>query len=868
MLYSADIFVGSDGGVTVAAGTVFGEIIVWSWNGESLGRVTRRLRGHEGSVFAVKFDDEMRWLASCSDDRTVRVWDLMAREGDGDGGRETTGFGEVVGEAKGGRGCVGMGWGHQARPWGVRFLPAEAGQVRLVSISEDLTAKFWGFAPKPEETATMEITKSWLLHQGKSIWAFAIDTERELMASGGNDGRVGLVDYSDDAEVHQDWLFEDVITPPPTPPTPVEEKKKKKNKPMDGFKNYAVVDSERFIATTVYGQVMLHNMRNNTWKSLGSWDALVKWSAIRVWEGNAVLAVGDNEGKLGIFDIDNDRSWWWEGGGRGKVADVFVNYFQVITTSVGAAAFTLHSFMLREDGEPIRHSVVLLSPAPQRFIVTSALVSQRTRQVFLGSRTGDLAVYALPAPESAGLELQPTSYHSELYSTDAITCITLSPTSPTTLYTTSFTGVYTIHTLPSLEATHITRPGNITNIVGLFFTAGSLHLYGFRGTRFVVYNTVTSSDTLSIECGGGHRAWTFSPSALTPWFIWTQATRLQLNRSIRPRHAVLKYGSHGREIKTVAYSPTTRLLATGAEDTTIRISFVAADGTVREPGAVTVKRHTTGVLHLEWSADGKRLFSSGGVEELLVFRVRVDNMGCIGIVEESFLPVPKQEAETRICGLDVLQRDRVHYVAAGMSDGFVRVWTYNGNVWTLKGMAAYGSCCLLHAKFLPLGGDDGKIALLVAATDGHLAIYDVGELAMRQVWRQRVHQSGIKALSVDYSLDSGKITFFTGGDDCAIASIAMEYSHNQWKSLACTLVDRAHTSAVTAILPVAGGVITAGVDQRVKIWNRRLEALGGVSSMVADLGGAVTVDTDDGVNAVVVVGVGIETWKVGEINGL
>jgi len=344
MLYSADIAVGSDGGVTVAAGTVFGEIIVWSWNGEGVGQVKKRLRGHEGSVFAVRFDDKMRWLASCSDDRTVRVWDLLIREadGDGDGERETTGFGEVVGGATGGRGCVGMGWGHQARPWGVRFLPAEAGQVRLISVSEDLTARFWMFTPQPSGTTMMETTKSWLLHQGKSIWAFVIDTEKQLMATGGNDGRVGLLDYSDDVEVHQDWLFQDLVAPPPTLEIPVGEdeppsekneeklkdkvtKKKEKNKPMDGFKNYAVVDSERFVATTVYGQVMLHNMRDKTWKSLGTWDALVKWSAIRVWEGTAVLAVGDNEGKLGIFDINSNRSWWWDGGGRGKVADVFVS---------------------------------------------------------------------------------------------------------------------------------------------------------------------------------------------------------------------------------------------------------------------------------------------------------------------------------------------------------------------------------------------------------------------------------------------------------------------------------------------------------------------------------------------------------------
>jgi len=253
------------------------------------------------------------------------------------------------------------------------------------------------------------------------------------------------------------------------------------------------------------------------------------------------------------------------------------------------------------------------------------------------------------------------------------------------------------------------------------------------------------------------------------------------------------------------------------------------------------------------------------VEELLVFRVRVDSLGGIGVVEESFLPVPKQEAETRICGLDVLQRDGVHHVAAGMSDGLVKIWTYREDVWELKGTAAYGTCCLLHAKFIPLGGEDGKLVLLVAATDGQLAIYDVDGMAMQQVWRQQVHRSGIKALSVHYMPDSRSITFYTGGDDCAIASTTVESNSNGWETQECTLMDRSHASAVAAILPVCGGVITAGVDQKVKIWNKQLEAVSGVNSMVADLGGAVLVDTSDGAKAVVVVGVGIEAWKVKEM---
>ena len=346
MLYAADVAVAADGSaVTVAAGTVFGEIVVWAWRrGDAAGSVTRRLRGHEGSVFAVRFDRGGRWLASTSDDRTVRVWDLGAAARTQDGaGSLMTGMGEV----RDGDVCMGLGWGHQARPWTVRFLPEVEGKVRLVTSGEDLSVRFWSVVPRPGETAVLENDRTWMLHQGKSIWCFALKEEEELMVTGGNDGRIGLLDYGEGVERCEEWAFEDVV-----PPVAEEEKeedsdekdaemasekleagtegqakvvkrKKKKNKLKDGFKSYAIVDQDRLAATTVFGQVLLYNMTDRTWKTLGTWEAMKTWSVIEAWEGTGILAIGDLEGKLGIVDVGSGASWWWEAGGRGKVADIF-----------------------------------------------------------------------------------------------------------------------------------------------------------------------------------------------------------------------------------------------------------------------------------------------------------------------------------------------------------------------------------------------------------------------------------------------------------------------------------------------------------------------------------------------------------------
>jgi WD40 repeat protein len=340
MLYSADLAVSTDG-VCVAAGTVFGEIIVWDWWREAkTGVVKRRFRGHEGSVFAVRLCRQ-NWVASCSDDRTVRVWDLSCGEpvlpptGQEVGEAKSTGFVET----HGGKGCVALGWGHQARPWGVRFLDPDGGstfdEVRLISVSEDLTTRFWSFVPKPGLTVEMKNTHTWKLHSGKHIWSFALDPDTQRMATGGNDGRVVLLDYSDDVEIQEEWVFEEVMEmvssstlqpdrEPEKQPYMQMQKKKKKNKPRDAFKNYAMLDQDRFVVSTVFGHVLAYNMKTKIWKSLGKWEELMNWSAIDSWDGACLVALGDSKGNLGILDINREREWWWDAGGKGKVTGVFV----------------------------------------------------------------------------------------------------------------------------------------------------------------------------------------------------------------------------------------------------------------------------------------------------------------------------------------------------------------------------------------------------------------------------------------------------------------------------------------------------------------------------------------------------------------
>jgi WD40 repeat protein len=84
-LYSAKLF-GNWDSLVMGCGTVWSGVHLWNVfdtvQGKDLdssicyGRVFMRLTGHEGSVFDLGFNEDGTKLVSCSDDRSIRVWDL------------------------------------------------------------------------------------------------------------------------------------------------------------------------------------------------------------------------------------------------------------------------------------------------------------------------------------------------------------------------------------------------------------------------------------------------------------------------------------------------------------------------------------------------------------------------------------------------------------------------------------------------------------------------------------------------------------------------------------------------------------------------------------------------------------------------
>lgn len=331
MLYSADLRIELDDGglVTVVGGTVFGEILVWQWRPElAVGKVWKRLRGHDGSVFSVQLHGTM--VASCSDDRTVRLWDLPLVPDELDTAVNTgMGGDEASSDNRNrGNGCIAVGWGHQARPWKIVCLPPKNGEeITLATVSEDLTARFWRIRNDGDKKS-LEYFKTFTMHSGKNVWSVDVDPERKLMVTGGNDGRVCLLDYSEEGEDGMTFSLNTVLQSLPDDAMDKEvstSNKVMKSQRPDNWRNYSFVNARRFVATTEHGRVLLHDLSSSSWTLLGRWDGLRNWGHSAAWEGSGLVALGDSNGYLRIIDVDSKQSWAWEADGvRRKVDGVFV----------------------------------------------------------------------------------------------------------------------------------------------------------------------------------------------------------------------------------------------------------------------------------------------------------------------------------------------------------------------------------------------------------------------------------------------------------------------------------------------------------------------------------------------------------------
>lgn len=916
ILYCAHISWLSVSQCLIASGTAFGDIIVWSYHvpdpqdsTSSSCQTHFTFSAHEGSVFGVQIsapdmlDGCQRLLASCSDDRTVKVWDvsdLTVQSPTLIEIQRDTGFGSKEESNAQAPPLLAKAMGHISRIWSVRFVSKNGGDLGVVSFGEDATRISWDLQRRVEvagaQTYALEQAHTDSLHSGKNIWATAMDGDN--CATGGADGSIAIMPAQ--AKVPAIFSFDKANSRY----SPEGERSTKK----DIFTSYAFVGADTLVATTANGRIVTATLLpdgTSDVQSHGDYDSIRSFSMVTGTVDHVFIAgIG---GSVYMWAA-HTKSVTPLATVSGKTAGLFISKTMgaleekasgvptLLTTSVGSSTAELYAVRVEEDqhNHGCRHWTLDLGT----LVVTSFVLMKLGNIVYamLGARNGALAVYEIPI-DSAEAALSAAQTIDDVHGKDAITCLHWRPTTDNDkvagyMFSTGRDGRFAIHQItghdgpPVFSLVHQLELPFGPNIEGLsFLPSDQLRVWGFKSKHFVVHDIISQQDVMTVECGGAHRNWAFEPSENGGTLVWTKASQVfRTTQTVLPHHSI-NSGGHGREIKALAVSDgKVQLIATGAEDTDIKI--FTYDSAHKLRCLQTLRKHVAGIQHLEFSSDGSYLFSSGGFEEFFVWRITHNlPIVSVGVVCESKHP-NSGTSDLRIMGFSVAASHAYGASAASFgvsmvySDSTVKLWSYDTGAWELRASGDYLTACLTDVPHIPIiGGDSSGHPILTAATDGHLALWRIasdGEVAWQE--RRTVHQNAILDI-LQHPLEDGSQLIVTAGDDNGIGVTRLSGNGD----VDTLLLPRAHAAAVTAlaIKEVNDGrywLLSASIDQRVKVWQVDVDVtesgvegiavkkVANVSTSVADVSSMslIRLDDEEGNSdmGVLICGVGIEVWRL------
>ena len=720
ILYSAHTIQISSSHILIAAGTVFGEIIVWSCfidkpenlSCHGVSSIHHFFTGHEGSIFGVEMSPPIpclngnqtgRLLASCSDDRTIRIWDISGCEHKSaqdpsaystDGFElRSTGFGAV--REIGSESCVAKAFGHVARIWGVHFMSptaADQGKIRLVSRGEDAHCLVWDLTwgqPSTPEFQLCEVS-SFHYHAGKHIFSLSMHSidSGTIVYSGGADGAIKTFKI-DENEIANDRGAA----------TASHSAGNTKAKKEASLKAFDFVSSDCFIGTSVNGEVQLGWVGSQNLAELGMQphvskeilcveDDLRGYSVISSLPERGLALLGNVRGLIRLYNHES-KSLVNISQTDQRPLKIFTldsygpsDRLSFVTSYINVDRVNLFTVTMREGSEPHIQNTPLCLLYPSEVQCASLICGGR--YIALGFKNGSLAVYRVPHPgDSFGEPVQPLTSVRLIHGSDGTRYIT--PFSSQTrepgalveyVLTCGRDGNYCVHEVVTsasddsfhLQTVHRSSPAVSQSIEGVYFdkTSDDLMLYGFHGMDFVLWNESTQSEITRFFCGGARRLWAFYPNperAGDGLFIWHQngfnCRKIHFDSS-RP----LRSGGHGREIKSMEVFNATNnegdtLFATGAEDTTVRLFAPIQPHTEHLWGTLkclrVLKKHRAGLQQVGWSKNGDYLFTSAGYEEFFAWKIRWIPRFGIATLLVGVSPKEDPDSECRVTSFDTLE---------------------------------------------------------------------------------------------------------------------------------------------------------------------------------------------------------------------
>ncbi|KAA0713992.1 WD repeat-containing protein 6 [Triplophysa tibetana] len=652
LLYSALIIGSNWDSLVLVGGTVFNQLVLWRPRGtksDGQSQVERRLLGHSGVIFNLCYLQKAGWLASASDDRSVRVWNVGSLGGD-------AGCGEKLPT------CLRVLYGHQARVFCVRLTP-----TRVFSAGEDGACLLW------EWEGEGKVGRTFRGHRSGGVRALAVSEGNMScgggwVATGGADGeirvwRVAQENKKDEEEAQVDLGFKARGCP----------------------KVIRLVGEGTDVKTLVctdQGEVCVSQSQiwDVIWQGGADFHSYCVMEVTSIQKFSSVVricAVGNINGGVQVFPVGQPDVGVLLQAGHGKVhsvlwvKSVFDGCEGLCLLASGSEGMVYRwkiGVLESETGLQIEKKILppfLLPPCAKRWLTAAVALSHKEGLYLCGDRRGSLLLYQRNDQRNKDLKetenRQQRAEQEKLNKTENTISVkeNIDPLSPiSTLfgvhgkqgvtsvcehqgvcYTTGRDGCVRILTIeekvltvrriqracrgmdwlekvlflnshrPELEE-RVEEREEVTHHESI--AEARFVMVGFHSINFVIWDPHRQEKLLSVSCGGGHRSWVYRLPTHTPThpqpnmlvqgtLVFIKHGAVIASRSLASTEAdvngqTLKEGFHGRGIGCVqrlgclanASSELWEVFVTGGEDTIVSVLAIKPQsGTVKVLAVLT-----------------------------------------------------------------------------------------------------------------------------------------------------------------------------------------------------------------------------------------------------------------------------------------
>uniref|UniRef100_A0A2R5LAT4 tRNA (34-2'-O)-methyltransferase regulator WDR6 n=1 Tax=Ornithodoros turicata TaxID=34597 RepID=A0A2R5LAT4_9ACAR len=829
ILYCASL-IGSTWDTLVAAvGTVFQEVVLWA---PSEASVLHRLTGHQGVIFSVAYNVNLRLLCSTSDDRSMRVYKFL--------GPETT-AGSDLSLAEWRRGsfnCIHTLFGHSSRVWRAACLDS-----CHVSVGEDSYFCVW--------SKTGSLLYRMASPGEGSIWCLAVNEEQSLALTGSSGSALCLWHLPDvTSHAAQTTLLRDY------------------QETQDFPKNLTLLradDRVLLLIATSEGGLYSKKLDESEYVEVVHRGQSLSYSVFSVSPCEKYVAVGTMDGNILILSV--------EGGTvlnvcaetvihTGKVHSIeWIARDPHTILSCGPNGAMVMSRLRRTNStyELVICTNCVLPMSKQRW-VTSAVYLPSTELLVAGDRGGSINVFRCHQVSGTWHQPQEKGRFPGVHGRDGVTHVLATSAG---VLSSGRDGRILLFTASSEDGLQLLRTFwwsvELEWIGRLYLYKDDLLIAGYHTTDFVLWSTKQDRAVMKVSCGGGHRPWHFIlGSCGEAVFTCLKKRDILVHRcdlSNALDKSCLKAAVHKKKIcaACILYveeekgGGTNSFIAMAGEGNVITISLLHLDG--KQCNVQTLCQlygHISSVRAMAWtkisgrSSSSVLLASAGGKAQLILWSVSASKQcqaGTRELANHLLWSADKQRKKHQGSAEDPLARYMdvaiweiayCHFcIATAGSDTFLRIFKYtagSSSLEIIKSIAA-GEHCLLRCLKTTLNG--GCSLLLTAGNDGVLRFFALSNtLECHFLDSLKVHQSGINALDALASKQGDELLVLSGGDDTRLAITSIAVRKDKVTKFREYVVESAHCAQITGVkIMNPHWMLSTGVDQRLHLWTVEDEAL-------------------------------------------